>query len=77
MAGILAADYATQGKMGDLFRQAEEYNLAQRQKGEEFNRSTNTFNSKGIFKADQANQSAELSARSSYLKGAMAAAELR
>lgn len=77
LAGILAADYNAQGKMGDLFRQAEEYNLAQRQKVEEFNRATDMFNSEGIFKADQANQSAQLQARSSYLKGALAAAELR
>lgn len=60
LAGILAADYNAQGKMGDLFRQAEEYNLAQRQKVEEFNRATDMFNSEGIFKADQANQSAQL-----------------
>lgn len=77
LAGILAADYNAQGKMGDLFRQAEEYNLAQRQKVEEFNRATDMFNSEGIFKADQANQSAQLQARSSFLKGALAAAELR
>lgn len=77
LAGILAADYNAQGKMGDLFRQAEEYNLAQRQKVEEFNRATDMFNSEGTFKADQANQSAQLQARSSYLKGALAAAELR
>jgi hypothetical protein len=77
LAGILAADYNAQGKMGDLFRQAEEYNLAQRQKVEEFNRATDMFNSEGIFKADQANQSAQLQARSSYLKGALTAAELR
>lgn len=77
LAGILAADYNAQGKMGDLFRQAEEYNLAQRQRVEEFNRATNMFNSEGIFKADQANQSAQLQARSSYLKGALTAAELR
>ena len=77
LAGILAADYNAQGKMGDLFRQAEEYNLAQRQKVEEFNRATNMFNSEGMLKADQANQSAQLQARSSYLKGALTAAELR
>ncbi len=77
LAGILAADYNAQGKMGDLFRQGEEYNLAQGQKVEEFNRATNMFSSEGIFKADQANQNAQLQARSSYLKGALAASELR
>lgn len=77
MAGILAADYNTQSKMGDLFRQAEEYNLAQRQKVEEFNRATNMFNSEGIFKADSANQAAQLNARDFYLKGLLSASELR
>lgn len=77
MASILAADNNTQNKMGDLFRQAEEYNLAQRQKIEDFNRATNIANSEGFLKADQANQSAQLQARSSYLKGALTAYGLR
>lgn len=77
MAGLLAADYNALGKVGDLARQAEEYNMAQRQRVEEFNRATDMFNSEGIFKADAANQSAQLNARSSYLKGALSAAELR
>lgn len=77
MAGLLASDYNALGKVGDLARQAEEYNLAQRQKVEEFNRATDMFNSEGIFKADAANQSAQLNARSSYLKGMLSASELR
>ena len=77
MAGLLSADYNALGKMGDLARQAEEYNLAQRQKVEEFNRATNMFNSEGILKANQANQSAQLQARSSYLRGVLSASELR
>lgn len=77
MAGLLAADYNTQGKLGDLYRQAEEYNLAQRQKTEEFNRATDMYNSEGIFKADSANQAALMNARSSYLKGALTAADIR
>ena len=77
MAGILAADNNAQNKMGDLFRQAEEYNLAQRQKVEDFNRATNIANAEGILKADMANQSALMQSKSSYLKGALAANELR
>lgn len=77
MAGILAADNNAQGKMGDLFRQAEEYNLAQRQKVEDFNRATNIANAEGMLKADMANQSALMQSKSSYLKGALAANELR
>ena len=77
MAGILAADNNAQNKMGDLFRQAEEYNLAQRQKVEDFNRGTNMANAEGILKADMANQSALMQSKASYLKGALAANELR
>lgn len=77
MAGILASDYNTQGRMGDMFRQAEEYNLAQRQKVEDFNRATNMYNSEGFMKADTANQAALMQQKSSYLKGALAASELR
>ena len=44
MAGLLGADYNYGENMGNLARQAEEYNLAQRQRVEEFNRGTNQFN---------------------------------
>lgn len=72
-AGILAADYNSQGKLGDLARQAEEYNLAQKQQVESFNRGTNQANSEGNLRASMANgQLSELS-----LKGTMAQAELR
>lgn len=77
MAGLLAADYNTQTQMGDLFRKAEEYNLAQRQKAEEFNRATNMFNSEGAFKADQVNQASANVAKELYLKGIMAASDIR
>ena len=73
MAGLLASDYNTLGRMGDLARQAEEYNLAQREKVEGFNRGTNMFNSEGSFKADAANmRNAELKTNA-----AMAAANMR
>lgn len=77
MAGILAADYNAQGKLGDLFRQAEEYNLAQRQQVEGFNRATNQANSQGKLQADMANQQAYANARDYALRGTMAAAEMR
>lgn len=57
MAGLLAADYNSQGKIGDLMRQAEEYDLAQREKVEAFNRATNQANSELGLKAAIANQS--------------------
>lgn len=56
MAGLLAADYNALGKMGDLARQAEEYNMAQRERVEAFNRGTNQFNAEMALKAATAKQ---------------------
>lgn len=77
MAGILAADYNAQDRLGDLFRKSEEYNLKQRQKVEDFNRATNQANSQGELQADMANQKAYADARDYALKGTMASAEMR
>lgn len=77
MAGILVADYNAQNQLGALARQAEEYNLAQRQKVAEFNRGTNMFNTEGIFKADTANQAARMQARNTLLQGTIQAERLR
>lgn len=77
MAGLLAADYNAQNSLGNLYRQAEEYNLAQRQKVAEFNRGTNMFNSEGFLKADMANQKAAMEAKQSSLSGIARAAALR
>lgn len=77
IAGLLAADYNAQDKLGDLFRKAEEYNLEQRQKVEDFNRATNQANSQGMLQADMANQNAYANARDFSLRGTMAAAEMR
>ena len=77
IAGILAADYNAQNQLGALARQAEEYNLAQRQKVAEFNRGTNMFNTEGMFKADTANQTARMQARNTLLQGTMQAERLR
>ena len=68
-AALLAADYNAQGRLGDLARQAEEYNLAQRQAVETFNRGTNMANAEMGLKAAMANQEAALKARSSRLSG--------
>lgn len=77
MTGILAADYNAQNQLGALARQAEEYNLAQRQKVAEFNRGTNMFNTEGMFKADAANQAAKMQVRNTLLQGTMQAERLR
>ena len=76
-AALLAADYNSQGKLGDLARQAEEYNLAQRQAVEQFNRGTNQANAEMGLKAAMANQEAALRARSSRLSGVAQAMAVR
>ena len=76
-AALLAADYNAQGRLGDLARQAEEYNLAQRQAVETFNRGTNQFNSEMGLKAAMANQEAALRAKSSRLSGVAQAMAVR
>lgn len=65
LAGILATDYNYGNQLGDLARKAEEYNLDQRQRVEDFNRSTNIFNSEmgtkvDMFNAEQAMQRAKM-----------------
>ena len=76
-AALLAADYNAQGRLGDLARQAEEYNLAQRQAIETFNRGTNQANAEMGLKAAMANQEAALKARSSRLSGVAQAMAVR
>ena len=76
-AALLAADYNAQTKAGELARQAEEYNLAQRQAVEQFNRGTNQANAEMRLKAAMANQEAALKARSSRLSGVAQAMAVR
>lgn len=76
-AALLAVDYNAQGRLGDLARQAEEYNLAQRQAIETFNRGTNQVNAEMGLKAAMANQEAALKARSSRLSGVTQAMAVR
>lgn len=76
-AALLAADYNAQGRLGDLARQAEEYNLAQRQAVETFNRGTNQANAEMGLKAAMANQEAALKARNSRLSGVAQAMAVR
>lgn len=56
MAGLLAADYNALNSLGELARKSEEYNQAQRERVEAFNRGTNQFNSEMGLKASIANQ---------------------
>lgn len=77
LAGLLAADYNAQGKLGDLARQAEEYNLGQREKVAAFNRGTNQLNSEMGLKAAIANQEAAVKAKSQKLSGIAQAMQVR
>ena len=70
LAGLLATDYNYGNQLGDLARKAEEYNLAQRQQVEDFNRSTNIFNSEMGTKVDMFN--AENAAKQASLYGNLA-----
>lgn len=76
-AALLAADYNNQNQVGQLAKQAEEYNLEQRQKVEQFNRETNSANSSGMLQADTANQQALQNLRQFTLNATATAAELR
>ena len=77
MAGILASDYNYGNQLGALARQAEEYNLAQRQAVEQFNRATNMTNAEMGLKAAMANQEAALNAGRTRLSGTAQAMNMR
>lgn len=77
MAAMLSADYNNQGRFGDLYRQAEEYNLAQRQAVESFNRQTNMANTQGALQAAMANQKSRQSALATRLSGINTAEGIR
>lgn len=77
MAGLLAADYNANMQLGNLARQAEEYNLAQRQAVKNFNRATNQANAEGFMKAASANQAADLKARAMGLEAQMKGYQMR
>lgn len=59
MAGLLAADYNAQNSLGNLYRQAEEYNLGQRERVATFNRGTNMFNAENNLKAQIASKDSD------------------
>ena len=72
MAGLLSNGYNSQLASGNLFRQAQEYNDALKQKVEEFNRGTNIFNAQADMNTQQANQNAWLQAGRTGLPAIMA-----
>lgn len=76
-AALLAADYNAQGRLGDLARQAEEYNLAQRQAVAQFNRGTNQANAEMALKASMSNAELAQKARQARLAGVQNALAMR
>lgn len=76
-AGILAADYNYGQNMGNLARQAEEYNQQLRERVEAFNRGTNMFNTETGLKASMFNAESRNAAKRARLGQAITAAQMR
>ena len=77
IAGILASDYNTIGRLGEAKIAADKENFARRVQVEEFNRATNQLNSQGLLQADIANQGAYANALGRRLTGLTTAAQMR
>ena len=76
-AGILAADYNYGQSIGDLARQAEEYNQQLRERVEAFNRGTNMFNTETGLKASMFNAESRNAAKRARLGQATTVAQMR
>lgn len=77
IASLIAADNNTQNALGNLYRQAEEYNDAKRERIADFNRRTNMFNSQMGLEAAMANARYRQQGLSAKLSGLAQAANLR
>ena len=77
IAGLLASDYNTIGRLGEAKIAADKENFARRAQVEEFNRATNQYNSQGALQADTANQGAYDNALGRRLTGLTTAAQMR
>lgn len=76
-AGLLANGYNSQLASGNLYRQALEYNDAQKQKVADFNRGTNMFNSQAFNQASATNAQIQNSQRNFKAQMQMDAARQR
>lgn len=77
MAGILASDYNYGENLGQLARQAEEYNQALRERVAGFNRQTDIFNSQQSMQAQSVNAQSRNDATKMRLAQAEEVAKLR
>lgn len=76
-AAMLANGYNTNNNLGNLYRQAEEYNRGQYERTKEFNRRTNMFNAQMGLEADMANARYRQQAAQMGLSGLAQAANMR
>lgn len=76
-AALLGADYNAQIGLGNLYRQEQEYNNAERERVESFNKDTNKFNASNALQAEQSNQASINNARQKALANAMALFNLK
>lgn len=76
IAGLLAANNNYGNQMGDLHRNAEMYNMAQKQQVEGFNRGTNQYNADAQMKADMFNAAAQQQTNALRLKQKSAQAQM-
>ena len=76
-AMLLAQNYNDQNALGNLYRQAEEYNTAQRAQTADFNRRTDMANSQMALEADIANARYRQMASQMGLSGLAQAAAMR
>ena len=76
-AGLLANGYNSQLASGNLYRQALEYNDAQRKEVEDFNRKTNMFNSQMGLEAAMANARYRQQGLSAQMSGLAQAAAMK
>ena len=77
IAGLLASDYNTIGRLGEAKIAADKENFTRKAQVEEFNRATNQYNSQGALQADIANQGAYANALGRRLTGLTTAAQMR
>lgn len=77
IAGLLGADYNAQQQLGQLFRQGEEFNMANKQQVISANNAIKRANAEGFLKAAMANQDARMKGINLGLEAEIKASMLR
>lgn len=76
-ASTLAADYNKQNTIGNILREAQQYNFGIDSQVDAAKRAVAQYNSEGAMRAAQANQQARAQANQSYMSGIIQAMQLR